>query len=270
MPRKGWTKPPGYQGYVRKKPTGRGPARRPTAGPQMLSISRVDRVEPPSAILAADTGNAVAGASGLSSIDNDDSEGEEEAGLISSRTRKKKRSYLEASQDNNVSEDNDGDSETHDSVQDSDSNASDEEEEVQAVKKKRNTTGRRGVLVLSEDEDDDSSPPPPPAGDTLNVLEFSVTLSKHQEHVQPAWLQLVHNWMQERCVAGAASLERGGKRQLLHVQMMVRIKIDPRDADKLKDEIKSLVGWRRGDGSGTYCQVKEFKPGQVSHTLVEP
>ena len=81
---------------------------------------------------------------------------------------------------------------------------------------------------------------------------------------QPAWLQLVQNWMQERCVAGAASLERGGKQQLLHVQMMVRIKIDPRDAEKLREEIKTLVGWRRGDGSGTYCQVKEFKPGQVS------
>ena len=31
----------------------------------------------------------------------------------------------------------------------------------------------------------------------------------------------------------------------------------------LADELKSLVGWRRGDGSGIYCQTKEFAPGQT-------
>ena len=42
-----------------------------------------------------------------------------------------------------------------------------------------------------------------------------------------------------------------------------RIRIDPLDVDALRDELKTLVGWRRGDGSGTYCAVKTFGIGQA-------
>lgn len=97
----------------------------------------------------------------------------------------------------------------------------------------------------------------------LHVLELSVTLSKSKGHVNPAWLQLIKNWMEERTVAGAAALERGGKQQHLHVQIMLRMHIAEQDVDALKLELKTLVGWRRGDGSGCYCSAKLFGSGQV-------
>jgi hypothetical protein len=97
----------------------------------------------------------------------------------------------------------------------------------------------------------------------LHVLELSVTLSKSKGHVNPAWLQLIKNWMEQRTVAGAAALERGGKQQHLHVQIMLRMHIAEQDVDALKLELKTLVGWRRGDGSGCYCSAKLFGSGQV-------
>ena len=36
----------------------------------------------------------------------------------------------------------------------------------------------------------------------------------------------------------------------------------------LRDELKTVVGWRRGDGSGVYCSVKEFAPGQSWSTML--
>ena len=35
------------------------------------------------------------------------------------------------------------------------------------------------------------------------------------------------------------------------------------DIDALKLELKTLVGWQRGDGSGCYCSAKIFTPGQT-------
>ena len=97
----------------------------------------------------------------------------------------------------------------------------------------------------------------------LHVLELSVTLSKSKGHVNPAWLQLIYNWMQQRTLAAAAALERGGKQQHLHLQIMLRMQIAEQDIEALKLELKTLVGWRRGDGSGCYCSAKLFGAGQA-------
>ena len=51
---------------------------------------------------------------------------------------------------------------------------------------------------------------------------------------------------------------------------MLRMHIDEHHLNALKDELKALVGWRRGDGSGTYCAVKQFGPGQVQAALNHP
>ena len=106
-----------------------------------------------------------------------------------------------------------------------------------------------------------------PPEDDVNVLELSVTLAKTKTHINAAWFQLVKSWMQARCIAGACALERGGRQQLLHLQIMLRMRLNEHHLNALKDELKALVGWRRGDGSGTYCAVKQFGPGQVYSTL---
>ena len=67
----------------------------------------------------------------------------------------------------------------------------------------------------------------------------------------------------EACLAGAIAMERGGKQQNLHCQGMLRMNIDPGEIEKLRQELKELLGWKRGDGSGLHCTVKEFGIGQV-------
>ena len=101
-----------------------------------------------------------------------------------------------------------------------------------------------------------------PVHQDLHVLELSVTLSKSKGHINLAWLTLVHDWMKLRCEAGAVAQERGGKAQHLHLQIMLRMRIATMDLDALKLELKTLVGWQRGDGSGCYCSVKEFGIGE--------
>ena len=58
-------------------------------------------------------------------------------------------------------------------------------------------------------------------------------------------------------------MERGGKQQFLHCQAVLRVRMNPSKMEALKVEIKQMVGWTRGDGSGTYIQLKEFGAAQV-------
>ena len=98
-----------------------------------------------------------------------------------------------------------------------------------------------------------------PDGNGATVLELSLTMSKHKGHVPPVWARLLLAWMKKRdgCLAGAVSLERGGKQAFLHCQCILRMRIDPSQLEMLKAELKELMGWKRGDGSGMYCQLKE-------------
>ena len=141
------------------------------------------------------------------------------------------------------------------------------------------TRARRAAEARAMDDDDplqDTGAPvraaAPPVHQDLHLLDLSVTLSKSKGHINPAWLTLVHEWMKHRvgCVSGAAAQERGGKAQHLHLQIMLRMRIAPMDIDALKIELKSLVGWQRGDDSGCYCQAKEFGVGQASQHLIPP
>ena len=100
----------------------------------------------------------------------------------------------------------------------------------------------------------------------LPLLDLSVTLSKSKGHINPAWLTLVYEWMKLRCKAGAVAAERGGKAQHLHLQIILRMCTASMDIDALKLELKTLVGWQRGDGSGCYCSAKEFGAGQEPKT----
>ena len=73
--------------------------------------------------------------------------------------------------------------------------------------------------------------------------------------------------MKLRCKAGAVAAERGGKAQHLHLQIILRMCIASMDIDALKLELKTLVGWQRGDGSGCYCSAKEFGVGQAAKPI---
>ena len=147
-----------------------------------------------------------------------------------------------------------------------------EEREVQS---QRNTAAARAQRALNTrvlEEDDPLEDVPArhatptangsPVNQDLHLLDLSVTLSKSKGHINPAWLALVYNWMKLRCEAGAVAQERGGKAQHLHLQIMLRMRIASMDIEALKLELKTLVGWQRGDGSGCYCSAKEFGVGQ--------
>ena len=98
-------------------------------------------------------------------------------------------------------------------------NSSDDEDNVNVNINSHAVRQRRANGAIVEDDDplQDSLPSSGvnmTSVDTMHVLELSITLSKRKGHVHPAWLQLVQNWMKERCVSGACALERGGRQQL--------------------------------------------------------
>ena len=147
----------------------------------------------------------------------------------------------------------------------------DSEEESVARSGPRASAYREAQKAMDEEQDADDTH----ADDELtsmaldqntSIVELSLTLSKLKGHVNPAWATLLHQWMHARdaCLAGAVALERGGKQQNLHVQGILRMRMDPNDIEKLKNELKALIGWKRGDGSGTHMTLKQFVLAQVS------
>ena len=279
MPRKGWKKPPGYAGYARATPNRRTrSAQERSAGPRMLPFDLTTHDETPSELQHvsaenvggedhaphADDERAIVT---VEDIDNDND------GLVSSRLRA--RAILAGVQQASVGEgDTEGDSEPEATQARDDADDSDDTDDNSLFVRPPKKLTKPSARVVQEDDDASIAPPntanPTPSPNarftvntSLPLLMLSVTLSKQKGHVLPAWLALVFAWMQLRCVAGAAALERGGKNQNLHVQIMLHMHICEQDIDALKLELKSLVGWRRGDGSGTYCAAKEFGAGQT-------
>ena len=255
MPPRGWKKPPGYDGFRRASINGRGPAKkRPasrTAGAHMLRGARATALPN----LAVDIDNAAS--DGGSDVDDDDdvianSEGDE--GVISSRLRLRKGAPPMVDEDADMSNASASDSGCQDlpDLNEEDSAGSESDEPQQTVNsataRARRAAAARAVASDSDDEvrhaPAASAQPAARAAQAVNtnlhVLELSVTLSKSKGHVNPAWLQLIKNWMEKRTVSGAAALERGGKQQHLHLQIMLRMHIAEQDIDALKLELKTL------------------------------
>ena len=273
MPRKGWKKPPGYGGYKHNAPKSvRG--RTPTAGPAVLRAARAragkDVVENQQSAIAGSTEETVVDDGAVDAVES----AVEKEALISSRLRCRKSSHEDKETDiAEVSDDED----VNDAPVGGGSVgfSSDDDEYVQQPKKKKKASVSGATARVVDDDPMEDIPlvrTDPPASDPntlfpvngdLPLLDLSVTLSKQKGHVLPGWLNMVYEWMRLRCKAGAAALERGGKQQHLHVQIMLRMHVCSQDLSALRDELKALVGWRRGDGSGIYCQVKEFTPGQT-------
>lgn len=278
MPPLGWRKPPGSTAYARRTTsTKTGPtprARQRSAGVHMLAAG-FDAAEHRHGSLTVDS---EAGAEPGSEPDENEEEDDEEdndnsEGPPSKRLRLRKGCPPMAEDGENISADED--------LQDLpglvDPDSSDDEDDGNQCR--ANTAAaraRRAAAARAIDDDDPledvrpqaTSRAPqqthvPQVNDALPLLELSVTLSKHKGHVNPAWMTLVHDWMKLRCKAGAVAAERGGKAQHLHLQIILRMHIAEMDIDALKTELKTLVGWQRGDGSGTYCQAKQFGVGQA-------
>lgn len=255
MPPRGWKKPPNYSGYQRKSTRKRTPSVRlqRTCGPEMLQ--RMQEANE-------------ATANEQDEVDIDDPEEVEER--ISSRLRRgAPAQYAGDDEDEEEPELNENEHEpdqTPDLNCGSSGDDSDGDEPIQppaARKRQRSAQVVSPTPSCAVDEDGLPIDRPPTYNTMIDPQMISMTLSKKGGHVPPVWAQLVHNWMLQRCIRGSVSLERGGKKQHLHCQIMFEMRMDPKDMNALKEEIKTLVGWKRGDGSGTYCQAHVFGVGQV-------
>ena len=278
MPPAGWSKPPGYTGFQRKSKNTRGiaktkPAQR-TAGPHMLRVTRAAS-DPPSLSVGPDIPASDA-AGDVDDDDDVDDHAEENQGKVSSRLRLRKGAPPTVDEDADVSGASGSEHADMPDLEGQDSSGSEDDEfypiPLNGVAARASRAAAAHVVVSDDDEpllDAPDIAAQPAAGaaepdnSNLHVLELSVTLSKSKGHVNPAWLQLIYNWMQQRTLAAAAALERGGKQQHLHLQIMLRMQIAEQDIEALKLELKTLVGWRRGDGSGCYCSAKLFGAGQA-------
>ena len=205
---------------------GRGPAKkRPasrSAGVHMLRGARAAALPN----LAADIGSHAASDDG-SDVDDDDevnanSEGDE--GVISSRLRLRKGAPPLVDDDASMANASASDCDLQDlpDLNEQDTTGSERDEPEQPVNSARARARRAAAAIAAGSDSDDPLQDTPAAfvqpaaraaqavNTDLHVLELSVTLSKSKGHVNPAWLQLIKNWMEERTVAGAAALERGG------------------------------------------------------------
>ena len=278
MPPLGWTKPPGYGGFQRASTKTRGIAKkkRPqrTAGPHMLRGARAVSPDPPTLSVGPDLASDAA--SDVDDDDDVDDHAEENQGKVSSRLRLRKGAPPTVDDDADVSGASGSEHADMPDLEGQDSSGSEDDEfypiPLNGVAARASRAAAAHVVVSDDDEpllDAPDIAAQPAAGaaepdnSNLHVLELSVTLSKSKGHVNPAWLQLIYNWMQQRTLAAAAALERGGKQQHLHLQIMLRMQIAEQDIEALKLELKTLVGWRRGDGSGCYCSAKLFGAGQA-------
>ena len=114
---------------------------------------------------------------------------------------------------------------------------------------------------LQEDDFDVDIEPTPVEGNK-ELMQISMTISKQKGHVPPMWAKVIFEWMKKRCERGSVSLERGGKQQNLHLQIILEMYIELEGMNVLKVEIKRLLGWKRGDGSGLYVAGHFFGVGQ--------
>ena len=269
MPPLGWKKPARYTGYQPSASLTNDPP--PARGPPKKRQRRGDSIP---ALFGFDAALPTRGAID-EAVQNGSGEfvSQETMASIASEQRAETQVSL------NVASDSDGDEQpalTNDSSSDLD------DDEVSGINLNKNSREARKRRARKRRLDSPISAAPPAAAefeesfkpatptiDGAELLEISITLSKQKGHVPPVWAKLIYEWMKKTCVRGSVSLERGGKQQNLHCQIIIAKMMLPTDILALKNEIKALVGWKRGDGSGTYIQAHVFGVGQdgrESHT----
>ena len=255
MPAKGWRKPAGYVGYKHKKAQGKKKV-------ELLKGAVIDVGE------ASDTSTK-----GVSDDVDDCSEGKR----VKGRRGRKKVDYAgmdEDDDDNNSFGSKDFSMDDVAGVSEDDGGDDDAPPPKSSVRAKARVQAERALadsdddVVINSDKVDDVGDKDIGStdSDVGTVMELSLTISQSKSHVNPAWAKLMHSWMQRRdaVLQGAIALERGGRLQHLHIQGVLRMRIKPDDVENIKLELKQLLGWKRGDGSGMQLMLKELAVGQVS------
>ena len=100
------------------------------------------------------------------------------------------------------------------------------------------------------------------------IIEVSMSVVQDKKHVHPIWQRVIFSWIEAHCIAGSVSLERGGRQEMLHCQVILRLRWDLNDMDGLKKIMKEILGVRRGDGSGCRIELHPFRNGQSWVTMV--
>lgn len=114
--------------------------------------------------------------------------------------------------------------------------------------------------------------PAPPRGvqpsiqigaDIYPVSEWSVTVAVRGNNVPESWLTRMKHYAVAKCIAGAFALEAGGRQQRLHVQGVMRLRLETTTLaiSVLKEDIKRFVPIQRGSG-GTVA-VNPLQEGQT-------
>lgn len=75
--------------------------------------------------------------------------------------------------------------------------------------------------------------------------ELSITIAMHGRDIDESVIEKFTGFMNERCLAGVFSAERGGKLHYLHIQAVVRVMT--KCAGNVTKELNKLFGWRKGD-----------------------
>ena len=101
--------------------------------------------------------------------------------------------------------------------------------------------------------------------ETYEEQDFSLTIEKKGDNLPLVWFNATCDYLERMSTLFDCSTEVGPKAGHLHLQGMFTAKClaDEPSIKKIKDEMKSAMNLRWGDGSGCLIHLKVFTPGQT-------
>lgn len=109
--------------------------------------------------------------------------------------------------------------------------------------------------------------PRPLYDDSLPAIDFSLTVVKRTMHVPMAWWHALKAYLDAHAVRYVMSFERGGNAEMLHIQCVVTLHMDPERVKEFIKEIKEAMGFRNGDGQKGSVVFKPLGVGQTFERL---
>ena len=90
-----------------------------------------------------------------------------------------------------------------------------------------------------------------PGDPSIPITEWSITLVKRETHISSVRLRRVNDWFWNIALAGAASIEAGGRNGYLHAQAVGRIRMMADEAGRkaIRQHMKSFVPVQHGSGA---------------------
>ena len=106
------------------------------------------------------------------------------------------------------------------------------------------------------------SPNLTPGDESLPISEWSITVVKRGTHIPTVWLRRLIEWIRFYGIAGAASLEAGGRNGYLHVQAVARVRMMPDEAGRkaMRCHIKEFIPVQRGSGLSRDAEQRLLRP----------